>query len=250
MCDGTRPESGQFPIIPAQFRYRGLRAAMPMTSLDPQLESGAAKTVSRHAGKRAITALAIGLGVLAWVGGVAWGLQKIQAYSSTPGTAAVAPVVWPGSTLVAPVAGRDTLVMFIHPQCSCTRASLAELQAILETARGTVAAWVVVLKPHGMGDDWTHSETWSTASHMADVTVVMDEAGSEAGIFGASTSGHTVLYDAAGKLLFTGGITRARGHVGDNLGRERVLGLMKTGTADGNSHEVFGCGLHAPHGTT
>jgi hypothetical protein len=218
-----------------------------MSTLDPQLESGAAKTVPRRTVKRAITALVIGLGVLAWVGGVAWGLQKIQAYSSTPGQAAVAPAVWPGSPLVAPVAGRDTLVMFIHPQCSCTRASLSELQTILDTAHGSVAAWVVVLKPHGMGDGWTHSETWSTASHMAGVNVVTDDEGSEAELFGASTSGYTVVYDASGKLLFTGGITRARGHVGDNLGRERVLSLVQTGTADASTHEVFGCGLHDPH---
>lgn len=186
------------------------------------------------------------LGIVAWVAGVAWGLQKIQVYSATPGAASVAPTVWPGSALVAPVAGRDMLVMFIHPQCSCTRASLSELQTILDTARGAVVAWVVVLKPHGMGDDWTHSGTWDTASHMAGVTVVMDEDGSEAEIFGASTSGHTVVYDRAGKLIFTGGITRARGHVGDNAGRERVLSLVQTGTADGNTHEVFGCGLHDP----
>jgi hypothetical protein len=200
----------------------------------------------RRTGPRAI----IALGVLAWVAGVVWGLQQIQAYASTPGEAAVAPAVWPGSKLVAPVAGRDTLVMFIHPQCSCTRASLAELQTILDTAHGAVAAWVVVLKPHGTGDDWTHSGTWDTASHMSGVTVITDDEGSEAEIFGASTSGHTVVYDSAGKLIFTGGITRARGHVGGNVGRERVLSLVQTGTADSNTHEVFGCGLHDPHPIT
>ena len=200
----------------------------------------------------AVTTLVVGLGVFAWVAGVAWGLQKIQAYSFTPGEAEVAPAVWPSatqpaSTRVLTIAGRATLVMFIHPQCSCTRASLTELQAILDTAPGTLSAWVVVLKPHGMGDDWTHSETWSMASHMAGVTVVMDDDGHEAALFGASTSGHTVLYDKVGKLVFTGGITGARGHVGDNAGRERVLSLVQTGTADANTHEVYGCGLHDPH---
>ena len=218
-----------------------------MPSLHLQLETAVTQVPPRRTATRVVTRLVIGLGILAWVAGVAWGLQKIQTYASTPGRTAVAPAVWPGSTLVAPVAGRDTLVMFIHPQCSCTRASLAELQTILDSSHGAVAAWVVVLKPHGMSDDWTHSETWDTASHMANVTVVMDDEGSEAQLFGAETSGHTVVYSAAGQLLFTGGITRARGHVGDNIGRDRVLSLVQTGNADGDTHEVFGCGLHDPH---
>ena len=189
----------------------------------------------------------IAIGVLAWFAGIAWGLQKIQIYSATPGTAAVAPLSWPGSRLVARDPGRATLVMFIHPQCSCTRASLAELDTILEKAGGSLGAWVVVLEPRGMSDDWSRSRTWEAAREMRGVTVVMDEEGTEAARFGGSTSGHVVLYSASGQLAFTGGITAARGHVGDNNGRERILSLVATGSADSNSHEVFGCGLHDPN---
>jgi hypothetical protein len=189
----------------------------------------------------------IAIATLAWFAGIAWGLQKIQAYSSTPGASAVAPASWPGSSLVVPREGRLTLVMFIHPQCSCTRASLAELQTILDRSRGSLDAWVVVWKPKGMGDDWMRSATWEKARHMAGVTVVTDTEGAEAGRFRASTSGHAVLYNSNGQLLFTGGITGARGHTGDNLGRERVLNLVRTGTADSGGHAVFGCALHEAH---
>jgi hypothetical protein len=189
----------------------------------------------------------IALGVLAWVAGIAWGLHKIQDYSSTPGAAAEAPANWPGSALVSPQAGHATLVMFIHPQCSCTRASLEELRTILYSTRGAVSAWVVVLRPAGMSERWAQSGTWETAREMPGVTVVTDSSGTEADRFGAFTSGHTVLYDAAGRLLFTGGVTGARGHVGDNAGRERVVNLIETGNADAGTHEVYGCGLHDPH---
>jgi hypothetical protein len=196
--------------------------------------------------------VAIALGVLAWAAGIAWGVQRIQNYSSTPGLAAEAPASWPGSALVLPQAGHATLVMFIHPQCSCTRASLEELRTILYSGRagskrGAVSAWVVVLRPAGMSEEWAHSGTWETAREMPGVTVVTDSTGTEADRFGAFTSGHTVLYDAAGRLLFTGGITGARGHVGDNAGRERVVNLIETGNADAGTHEVYGCGLHDPH---
>lgn len=196
--------------------------------------------------KRSWTRPVLAAAILAWVAGIAWGLQKIESYSSTPGQVAEAPAQWPGSALVSPQAGRSTLVMFMHPQCSCTSASLEELKTILDSTHGAVSAWIVVLRPGGMGDEWSHSGTWETARSMRGVTVVMDDNGTEADRFGALTSGHTVLYSPSGKLEFSGGITVARGHVGKNSGERRVVSLVSTGKADANGHEVYGCGLHDP----
>jgi hypothetical protein len=200
--------------------------------------------------RRSWTRALLAAGILAWVGGIAWGLQKIGSYSSTAGQVGEAPAQWPGSELVSPQADRSTLVMFMHPQCSCTRASLEELKTILDNTHGAVSAWIVVLKPGGMGDEWTHSGTWETARKMRGVTVVMDDEGSEADRFGALTSGHTVLYSPGGKLEFSGGITVARGHVGENSGERRVISFVSTGKADSGGHEVYGCGLHDPDPAT
>jgi hypothetical protein len=214
------------------------------TDRGPDIRSG---TVERR-GTR--TRAAIAIGILAWVGGVAWGLEKIENYASTPGLEAAAPAQWPGSALVTPQAGRSTLVMFMHPQCSCTRASLEELKTILDRTHGAVSAWIVVLKPVGTSDEWTHSSTWDTARKMRGVTLVMDNNSSEADRFGAFTSGHTVLYSAAGRLEFSGGITAARGHVGDNTGERSVVSLVSTGKSEKSGHEVYGCGLHDPNPRT
>ena len=213
-----------------------------MHDTEPAPELSAAPGARLRSWTRAV----IAAGILAWAGGVAWGLQKIESYSSTPGTAAEAPAKWPGSALVTPQAGRSTLVMFIHPQCSCTRASLAELKTILERTHGAVSAWIVVLKPSGMNDEWAEAGSAGTARSMSGVTVVTDDNGTEADRFGALTSGHAVLYSAAGKLQFSGGITAARGHVGENSGERSVVSLVATGKADADRHEVYGCGLHDP----
>jgi hypothetical protein len=214
-----------------------------MSRLHPSLDTGSAERQPQRKGTRVIIAVA----VIAWVAGVVWGLFRIQAYASTPGVAAAAPASWPGSKLVSPARGRSTLVMFIHPQCACTRASLAELATVLEKSRGALDAWVVVLEPRGMGKGWAESPTWNEARHLPGVSVVMDAEGHEADRFGAATSGHVVLYNPEGQLVFSGGITSARGHVGENAGRTRVLQLVETGSADNNGHEVYGCGLHDPH---
>ena len=217
-----------------------------MSHTDPGFGKGSASAERRRLRPR----IAIAIGVLAWVAGVAWGLQKIESYSSTPGMADTAPTQWPGAALVTPRAGRSTLVMFIHPQCSCTRASLEELKTILDRTGDAVSAWVVVLKPNGMDDEWAHSDTWETARSMSGVTVVIDDNGTEADRFGALTSGDTVLYSAAGKLQFRGGITAARGHVGENSGERRVVSFVAMGNADTSGHEVYGCGLHDPNPRT
>ena len=200
--------------------------------------------------RRAAVRVAVSVAVLAWLGGVGFGMERLWAYKSTPGASAVAPAHWPGSKQITPVAGQATLVMFAHPLCSCTRASLAELASILQRSGGRVSAWVLFLNPRGTTDDWTNSGTWSAAQRIRGAHVIADRDGVEADRFGAATSGQVVLYDAHGKLQFSGGITGARGHVGDNSGEQRVVELVNTGTTDAHDHAVFGCGLHDPGGST
>jgi hypothetical protein len=61
------------------------------------------------------------------------------------------------------------------------------------------------------------------------VTAVADPDGEEAQRFGAATSGHVLLFDPAGELRFSGGITASRGHVGDNDGCDRLIRLLTAG---------------------
>jgi hypothetical protein len=75
------------------------------------------------------------------------------------------------------------------------------------------------------------------------VSVRIDEAGREAARFGATTSGHVLLYDRGGRLRFSGGITASRGHVGDNAGRAALLGLLIHGETERERTPVFGCPL-------
>ena len=74
----------------------------------------------------------------------------------------------------------------------------------------------------------------------------MDGDGAEARRFGVATSGHVLLYDPRGDLIFSGGITAGRGERGDNRGRAALLGrIMGTGR-EGLEHPVFGCPLATP----
>lgn len=142
-----------------------------------------------------------------------------------------------------------TLVMFVHPRCPCSRASLGELAVLLAQSPQRVNVHVVFLKPAEVDGRWLASDLWRQAELISGVTLDTDEAGTEARRFQSQISGDTVLYAAGGKLLFHGGITAERGHAGDNAGRSTLLALLKNQTFGAGkipSTPVFGCALFQP----
>jgi hypothetical protein len=183
-------------------------------------------------------------GAALWLVGIGYGVKQLRHFESTPGVSGITPGVWPAMSALRPQSGRSTLIMMVHPQCSCTRASLTELNMIMRRAQGQVSAFVLFIRPTGMEQGWEKSQTWSQAERIPGVSVRLDLKGAESTRFGALTSGHTVVYDPSGQLLFSGGITSARGHAGENKGSELILAQLARKTSP-QAHAVFGCPLAA-----
>jgi hypothetical protein len=183
-----------------------------------------------------------GLGTL-WLTVVTGATFLMMGYANTPGKSGTAPTDWPTASTISRDGGQPTFVMFMHPHCPCSRASVEELSRLMAHCQGRVDAHVFFLRPAGMDLDWVHSDSWASASHIPGVVVHCDDNGKEARIFGAETSGDTELFDAAGRLIFHGGITAARGHAGDNDGLASVQAFVLHQTATASSHPVFGCSL-------
>lgn len=178
-----------------------------------------------------------------WLAAAAAGLWVLWRYDNTPGEAARAPGEWPAITRLARGVDRPTLVMLAHPHCACTRASLGELAEALARARTRPRTYVVFMMPKGFADGWEQTDLWRTATSLAGVTVVRDDDGREARNFGAVTSGQTLLYDQRGVLVFGGGVTGARAHAGDNMGRQSLVALLNGDTTARSGTSVFGCPL-------
>lgn len=162
-------------------------------------------------------------------------------YKATPGAGGTAPPFWPAASGIERAAQGPTLLMFAHPKCACTQASLAELRGVLED--GGMDATVLFAIPDDLTEDWTHSAAWELAASIPRLKALPDHGERAAHLFGARTSGQVVVYDAAGRLMFAGGITAARGHVGDNLGRQQVANLARGSAADASQTPVYGCAL-------
>jgi hypothetical protein len=180
------------------------------------------------------------------------GSWKLAAYGFEPGTRGRTPSTWPASSPVGLAADRPTLILFAHARCACTQATLSELMLLMTRCGGLVRAHVLVYRPRTDADAWVDSPTWRGAAAIPGVDVAWDDDGQAAELFGATTSGHVVLYDEAGCLLFSGGITASRGHSGDNAGRTALTRLLEgrgakqaAVAAAPATTPVFGCAIVA-----
>jgi hypothetical protein len=191
---------------------------------------------------------AIVLGAVAlWIPAVTFGMATLWKYSITTGHPAEPPVDWPESAPVARIAGRASVVMFAHPQCGCSRASVGELALIVAHAPAPLNAAVFFFNPSTEPSEWSRTDLWQSAAAIPGVRVFEDRDGKVAQSFGVFTSGQTLLYDSSGRLLFKGGITAFRGHSGDNAGRSTITALLRREPVDTRngpvSTPVFGCSL-------
>jgi hypothetical protein len=181
------------------------------------------------------------VGALMWVlfsiGGSAW----LWRYSLTAAPAAEPPLVLP-----AQFRGDSTgpvILMFAHPQCPCTIATLEQLDKLTaRSAKVTSTIIVFFVQPRDRTSEWVQSGSWQRATRIPHIRVIADPDGRSAAQFGVHASGHTLVYGGNGELRFSGGLTPSRGHVGDAAGLTRaaaaVMGSTSLATAP-----VFGCAL-------
>ena len=191
--------------------------------------------------RHGISALLILAGLI-WAGTVGAMYRAVRRFETTPGRAAAAHDQWPDASRISRPAGAWTLVTLIHPHCSCSRATIEELQAIMEKAPPSLHSFVLVYRPSDFPAGWEKTDVVEAAYHLPRSHVVIDVDAREARLFGGFTSGQTFLYDGNGRLRFSGGVTALRGHAGFNRAVASVVRIAKSGS-ERASHPVFGCAI-------
>jgi hypothetical protein len=180
--------------------------------------------------------------IAAWFGMVGTSFAALSRYKALPGRTDV------GVETYTPSGGAETgkaarLVMFAHPECPCTRASLAELARIARTAGSKLSIEVVFMMPADAPASWRESDIVMSAMEVPNAHVRFDMDGTEAARFGAGTSGDVSLFAKDGRRLFHGGITASRGHEGDNAGARAILAALDADYATPKGTNVYGCDL-------
>ncbi len=160
---------------------------------------------------------------------MAYGFGLWYAYEQRPGEI-------PDPTAVSVSSRSPTgswrVMMFVHPHCPCSQASVQELRRLLHQLAGTVAdssvqAVVFVVRPPDAPVGWEEGELLRDLSTWREVSVALDCGGQEAKRWKATTSGHVIVLDPQGWVRFRGGITSGRGRQGNSLGSQRIVQMIQ-----------------------
>lgn len=141
------------------------------------------------------------------------------------------------------VSRANTLLLFAHPKCPCTSATLKNLELIHQAHPETQTEIMLVI-PAGAPADFEDGPTSSWQASHSWARLSLDPKGALATAAGATTSGHVIYYDANGDTQFSGGITRARAVAGEATAlRSLLASIGGSKTSNLSQHDVFGCPL-------
>lgn len=181
-----------------------------------------------------------------WILILAIGVGAFAQFSYTPGQAADASTAWPSLSRLQPAENQPELLVFLHPKCACSHATLKDLGSILPEI-GSRAKVRVIFNDLGDPSLLEESHSYEMAKEMASesggIEIVKDPNGVESKLFGVKTSGQVFLYDEQAKLVFSGGLTPSRGHEGESQGAIAVMSWLNSKKIQWQTSNVFGCSM-------
>jgi len=175
--------------------------------------------------------------IAVWASLVLTGFAILESYANGPGVPAKPPAQANSPR------DRNRLIVFIHPQCPCSRATLSELAQLQSDCGSELNARVEIFAPASMPTEWTKGDLYRQAKSIPGVDVHLDAEGKTAKAYRVSTSGQALLYSPEGQLVFSGGLTESRGHEGRNGSTDAIEAYVRTGHIPISHGPVFGCAL-------
>lgn len=185
-------------------------------------------------------------GLAAAIAMCAVGIWLLARHASDVGAAGAAPVSLPAALAAALDWHHDQplLVLAAHPQCPCLDSTLDELERVLAAA-DAVTVRTLVFAPTHRPEAWCDEDDVRLAPCGRNGAVLPDRDGWLAARLGCLTSGHVLVYDPAGALRFSGGVTGSRGHRGDNPGARALAAALAAADSAPVAHPpVYGCPIH------
>jgi hypothetical protein len=183
-----------------------------------------------------------------WFGGMSFGFWKALDYERAATQSGSPPVQWPVSGAPQRNPTRPTLLIFIHPKCPCTRATLRELDRLLaHHQKNELTVLAIFLSSEGHPSGWEKTDLWTYACGIPGVQALADARDSWRKMFHAKSSGECLLYSPSGELRFHGGITSGRGHEGYSGSQTSLSRAIAHESTSLQRTAVFGCALGSPN---
>lgn len=187
--------------------------------------------------------------LIAWLVSVVVAFLQLADYACRPGQAAEPRSAWPSETKLNFIDDHWNVLVFMHPKCPCSRASMTELQRVIEQLEDSngqnIVTQFVFFHPEAESqadsEDWNDSELIRASSKLTDLAPWFDRGAVESRRFGATTSGHVMAYSPSGELGFSGGVTVRRSHEGDNAAAQALAEILDGSVNIEPTYPVFGC---------
>jgi hypothetical protein len=177
---------------------------------------------------------------VAWCALLAAGWWQLLRYTYRPVAVADALPEWPRDTAIARPSG-FRIVMFVHPMCPCTAASIAELDNSLTRIPAEVSVTVVAVTAGLAAETLDSSRLVAELRALPRISLQFDATGAERQRFGAVVSGEVFAFQDDGRRVYHGGMTSGRGHVGESIGQQQLEALARGESATPCDAPVFGC---------
>jgi len=146
----------------------------------------------------------------------------------------------PGATHVRQIVSTEStplLIVILHSQCPCSLATVENLTNLPEGVRSRLRLRLVFTGPQIESSDIVSGASalkHAEREYLTEAEVLQR--------YGAQTSGQALLYNSRGNLMFSGGLTQARGEVGESAGISAICDVM-AGRKSISTAPVYGCAL-------
>ncbi len=100
-----------------------------------------------------------------WIVAVLAGFAVVINFDLTPGEAGTAPPLRPAAIESVRATDRPLLMVFAHPRCPCTRATLVELNHIITLCPGAADVRVLFRTPENPSAEWTKTGCCGKTPH-------------------------------------------------------------------------------------
>lgn len=147
--------------------------------------------------------------------------------------------------------GKPIAVVFLHPHCPCSQATVAMIERSLSTLPNEQYE-IMFIHYVSMDHDqqWNNSALIRKVHSIPRVTVIPDPHSHIAAAFGARISGEVLAFDSSGTRAYHGGVTNSRGHEGANPGIEAMEAVLRGETPELAELPTYGCVLTEQTETT
>ena len=135
------------------------------------------------------------------------------------------------------------LLLFVHPRCKETLATVRQLRYGLFRCQREVSLRMIVICPKGTSETWYETFLIREARQIDSLEIVLDYGGSLTRRYGAMKSGTLLIYGNDRRLAFQGGITPMAGHEGDCQGIRAMEKILAGQHPEHRLTPVHGCQL-------